>query len=382
MKKLFGNDKVDIKNVNEVLDLSKKLLKVLLILLVIVGVYSITLIFKLWNIFGFIFLILKVLSPFFIGLVVAWLFDPVVKFLHKKGVNRIIGTSIVYIVMLGAIYFCVMGLFPVLLNQMNEFINTLPKAFNDVTSWANNFVDRFKNISFIDVGVIKKDILDSVSNFVLSLTTDIPVQVVSFVRGIFSTIGLFAVGLMIGFYLLFDFDNVGKVLLSLLPKNMRKDALDLFKEANSSLFGYVKGTLISSLLIFVLSSIIFAIFGLKAPLLLGLICGITNIIPYVGPYMGAIPAVIVGFTQGLPVGIATTISIVVVQFVEGNFIHPWIISKTMNIHPVTVLISLLIFGHFFGILGMIIAAPVVAIIKVFAVFIENKYDILSYSKEK
>lgn len=382
MKKLFGNDKVDIKNVNEVLDLSKKLLKVLLILLVIVGVYSITLIFKLWNIFGFIFLILKVLSPFFIGLVVAWLFDPVVKFLHKKGVNRIIGTSIVYIVMLGAIYFCVTGLFPVLLNQMNEFINTLPKAFNDVTSWANNFVDRFKNISFIDVGVIKKDILDSVSNFVLSLTTDIPVQVVSFVRGLFSTIGLFAVGLMIGFYLLFDFDNVGKVLLSLLPKNMRKDALDLFKEANSSLFGYVKGTLISSLLIFVLSSIIFAIFGLKAPLLLGLICGITNIIPYVGPYMGAIPAVIVGFTQGLPVGIATTISIVVVQFVEGNFIHPWIISKTMNIHPVTVLISLLIFGHFFGILGMIIAAPVVAIIKVFAVFIENKYDILSYSKEK
>jgi predicted PurR-regulated permease PerM len=199
---------------------------------------------------------------------------------------------------------------------------------------------------------------------------------------LFSTIGIFALGLMIGFYLLFDFDNVGKALLSLLPEGARKDTLSLFMEVNDSLFNYIKGTFFVSFIIFLFSSITFSIAGLKAPLLFGLICGITNVIPYVGPYLGAIPAVIVGFTQGVSTGLLTTVCIVVIQFVEGNFIQPLVMSKTMRLHPVTILLGLLVFGYFFGILGMIIATPLVAMIKSIVIFIENKFNILRFKQEE
>lgn len=382
MKGLFNNEKVDVKKINEIVKSGNNILKLLFVLLVIVGIYAITLIFKEWKILSFILLMLKILSPFFIGIVIAWLLDPCVKFLHKRGINRVLGTIIVYLVMLVILYLLLTTIFPLLLSQINEFITTLPAVFDDIIIWSNNFVDRFKNINFIDVEAIKTDLVLSMNSFVGSMTTDIPTMVVDLVKGLFSTVGIFALGLMIGFYLLFDFDNVGRVLITLLPVGIRKDVLSLFIEANDSLFNYIKGTLLVSALIFVLSSLVFAFVGLKAPLLFGLICGITNVIPYIGPYLGALPATIVAFTQGIPTGLITVIGIVAMQFVEGNFIQPLIMSKTMKLHPVTILIGLLIFGYFFGILGMIIATPLVAIIKSIAVFFENKYNILKFKKDE
>lgn len=382
MKGLFNNEKIDTKKLNEIIKSGNNILKLLFVLLVIVGIYAITLIFKEWKILAFILLMLKILSPFFIGIVIAWLLDPCVKFLHKRGINRVLGTIIVYLVMLVILYLLLTTIFPLLLNQINEFITTLPAVFDDITIWSNNFIDRFKNINFIDVDAIKDDLVVSIDSFVSSMTTDIPVMVVDLVKGFFSTVGIFALGLMIGFYLLFDFDNVGRILITLLPVGIRKDVLSLFIEANDSLFNYIKGTTLVSALIFVLSSLIFAFVGLKAPLLFGLICGITNVIPYIGPYMGAIPATIVAFTQGIPTGLITIAGIVVVQFVEGNFIQPLIMSKTMKLHPVTILIGLLVFGYFFGVLGMIIATPLVAIIKSIAVFFENKYNILKFKQNE
>ncbi|MFA5407906.1 MAG: AI-2E family transporter [Bacilli bacterium] len=382
MKSLFNNERIDTKKLNEIIRLGSNILKVLFVLLVVVGIYAITLIFKEWKIVAFLLLIIKILSPFFIGIVIAWLLAPCVKFLHKRGINRVFGTVLVYITMLVILYLSITSIFPLLLSQVNEFITTLPDVFDSIIAWSNGFVDRFSNISFIDIAMIKTDLINSINSSFSSLTTDIPTTIVSLVRGFSSAVGVFALGLMIGFYLLFDFDNVGRVLLSLLPQKFRKDAFSLFMEANDSLFNYIKGTLFVSLIIFAFSSIIFTAVGLKAPLLFGLICGITNIIPYVGPYIGAFPATVVAFTQGVPTGIITLACILVVQFIEGNFIQPLVMSKTMKLHPVTILIGLLIFGYFFGVLGMIIATPLVAIIKSIAIFIENKYNILKFKEEE
>ena len=382
MKGFFNNEKVDTKNLNEIIRSSSKILKVLFVLLVIVGVYAVTLIFKEWKILAFVLLILKILSPFFIGIVIAWLLDPGVKFLYKRGINRVVGTCLVYIVMLITLYLSITSIFPILLDQLNESISMLPSVFDDVTNWTNNFVDRFKDISFIDTETIKDEIVTSINSFVSSLTTDIPKTIVAFIRGMFSTIGIVALGLMMGFYLLFDFDNVGKVLLSLLPEKAKKDVTGLFMEANDTVFNYIKGTMFVSLIIFILSTVIFTFAGLKAPLLFGLICGVTNIIPYVGPYLGAVPATIVAFTQGVPTGVIVIASLGVVQFIEGNFIQPLVMSRTMKLHPVTILIGLLLFGYFFGVLGMIIATPLIAVLKSLVIFAQKKYDILRFKQEE
>ena len=129
-------------------------------------------------------------------------------------------------------------------------------------------------------------------------------------------------------------------------------------------------------MVFLSDSIGFAIVGLQAPVLFGLFCGITDLIPYVGPYIGGAVAVVIGFSQSTFIGVMTLIICVVVQCVENFILQPIVMSKTMKLHPVTIMIGLLLFSHFFGILGMILATPCIALLKVIWEFIQSKYDVL------
>ena len=214
-----------------------------------------------------------------------------------------------------------------------------------------------------------------------NLTSSLPAMTVGFVKGFFSGLGTIGVGLIIGFYLLVSFDNANELLLGFLPKKIQNTTRDLCNEVNTSLRKYVQGTLILASLIFVVSSIGFLISGLRAPLLFGLFCGLTNIIPYLGPYIGGIPAVIVGLSQSPITGIITLVVIVIVQFIEGNLLQPIIMSKQLKLHPVTIMLALLVFGYFWGVLGMILATPIVATLKVIFTFFDEKYNILRSSEE-
>ena len=124
-----------------------------------------------------------------------------------------------------------------------------------------------------------------------------------------------------------------------------------------------------------MQSIGFSLAGLKAPIVFGLICAITNIIPYIGPYIGGIPAVAVGFTISPLVGFLSLAAVVISQFLESYVLTPIVMSKTMKLHPVTIIIGLLIFGHFFGIIGMLLSTPVISCIKIIFNFFDEKYEI-------
>jgi predicted PurR-regulated permease PerM len=128
-------------------------------------------------------------------------------------------------------------------------------------------------------------------------------------------------------------------------------------------------------MVLVCDTIGFTIVGLEAPLLFGVFCGLTDLIPYIGPYIGGAAAVVVGFSQGPVIGISVLIICIIVQLVENYILQPVVMSKAMQLHPVTIIVGLLIFGHFFGIIGMIIATPCIALLKVIYRFIVNKYDL-------
>ena len=108
----------------------------------------------------------------------------------------------------------------------------------------------------------------------------------------------------------------------------------------------------------------------------GLFCAITNIIPYVGPYIGGVPAVIVGLSISPMTGLFALIAVVIAQLLESYFLQPVVMGKTMKLHPVTIMIGLLIFGHFFGIIGMILATPVISILKTILQFFDEKFSIM------
>lgn len=370
-------ESVDTNKINDVLTLSNKILKIVYILLVILGIYIAIIVCKELSIKKTILTILKILFPLFIGIFVAWLFDPFVTFLQRKGLKRSVGTFITYVLFIGTLLIIVGAIVPILSEQINEFVKMIPSTFDTIKVWCDNLFERINNVNIVDAVAIKNELFKKIEEIGIGLTNSLPDMLVSSVKTLFSSLGTFIVGLIIGFYLLLTFNNANDLLITLLPKKIQVDARDLVNEVNTSLRKFIEGAIADCSLVFVVTSLAFYIVGLRAPLLFGLFCGITNIIPYAGPYIGGAPAVIVGFSQSPLIGILTLVSVFVVQFLEGNFLQPLIMSKTTKLHPVTIMLGLLIFGHFFGIIGMVISTPVIAAFKATFMFFNDKFGILN-----
>lgn len=371
---------LDIQNINDVVSLSKTILKIFMILLFIVGAYVSIIILKELHVKQNILIILKIIMPLFIGFFVAWLFDPFVSYLQRKGIRRILGTTLTYIIFIGIISIILGSLIPLLGDQINDFVKIIPNVFDNIKIWIDGLLDNLNGIDSLDVNEFKDNLFKNIEQFGSDLTSSLPELTINFVKSVFSGIGNFLVGLIIGFFLLISFNNVSDSFITLFPKKIQNNTRDIFNEINTAFRRFINGALADCTLVFVISSICFAIAGLKAPLLFGLFCGITNIIPYAGPYIGGAPAVIVAFSQSTTTGIIVLICIIVIQLLEGNLIQPLIMSKSAKLHPVTVIIGLLIFGHFFGIIGMVISTPVIAACKAIVLFFDEKYDILNYDK--
>lgn len=370
---------VDVNKLNDVISVSQKILKIVYILIVILGVYTVTILFKELNLKETVLVILKTISPLFIGIFIAWLFDPFVKWLKKKGLKRVFGTAITYVLLIGGLLLIIGSIIPVLTDQINEFAKTLPSVFDTVKVWIDKVFNSLNNIEGLDAIAMKTEIFKKIEEVGMGLTNSLPEMTVNFVKAFFSGAGSLVVGLIIGFYLLISFDNAGDLIVTLLPKKIQNDARDLFNDVNTSLRKFVQGAVFDCSMVFLVTSLGLWLVGLKAPLLFGLFCGITNIIPFAGPYIGGVPAIIVGFSQGPMTGILTLIVIVVIQFLEGNFIQPLIMSKTTKLHPVTIILGLLVFGYFFGIIGMAVSTPIITSLKAIIMFFDEKYNILKYN---
>ena len=366
---------LDIAKVNEVTNLASKVLRVLYLLLIAAIAYVIIRLFKETKVLDFIFKILGICLPLFIGILIAWLFDPFIKWLESKKIRRTLGAIITYLLIFLVIFLVLVTLIPLLIDQVREFARIIPNVFDTVRAWSLDLFDNLENSNLIDIDGVKNEALASLEDFAHNITTTMPQNILSFISSLFSGLGVFVLGLIIGFFLIVNFDNSSN-LFNFIPRKFRKTTVALLDEVNVSLRSYVKGAVIDCGLIFVLSSLAFWAVGLQAPMLFGLFCGLTNIIPYAGPYIGGAPAVIVGLTQSPTIGILTLIIIAVIQFLEGNFLQPLIMSKTTKLHPVTIILGLLVFGYFFGIVGMLISTPVIAALKTVFKFYNNKYGII------
>ena len=368
------NGKINVRDVNEVVGLSKKILHLVYIMMIIGIIFLATLIIKEWGILNLIVTLLKVANPFFIGFVLVWLFNPIVVKLENRGWKRGIACVTVYLAFI-IILFAFFGmLIPTLYNQLNDLVAALPNIFNQVKLWITNFLDKFNSSEMFNVAEIESNIFKTMENLGGGIANDLPSTIVSIAGSLVSGLGTIGVSLVVGIYLLFDFNDVTDHLLKYIPKNHKEETKNLVDNIANELRKCVNGTLLVAFMVFVCDSIGFAFAGLKSPILFGLLCGITDLIPYIGPYIGGVAAVIVGFSQNPIIGIITLIVATIVQLVENYVLQPVVMSKTMQLHPVTIIIGLLVFGHFFGIVGMILATPILSLFKVLYRFLANKYD--------
>lgn len=364
-------EEIDKQNINEVVTLSKKILKLVYIVMIIGIIFLVTLLIKEWGILKFLLTILKVSTPFFIGFAIAWIFNPLVVFLEKKGLKRGFGVPIVYLLFLGVLFLFFYFLIPTVYNQLNDLIASIPGIITQIEDFIRNVLN---NIQGIDVEAVQSNMFATIESVIANVTTNLPEFILNSVGALFSGIGTVLIALVIGIYMLFDFNNISTHLMKFIPKKNKNDVSTLLTEMGQEVRKCVNGTLLVAFMVFIGDSIGFLAIGLKAPILFGLLCGITDLIPYIGPYIGGIAAVIVGFSQGTVIGIITGIIVIVVQLVENYVLQPIVMSKTMKLHPVTIMLGLLIFGYFFGIVGMILATPTIALVKVIYRFFARKYN--------
>ncbi|WP_082233745.1 AI-2E family transporter [Halobacillus massiliensis] len=306
-----------------------------------------------------VMVILRIITPFIIAIVIAMLLHPVVKYLQQFGLNRVLAILFIFIIFFTLSGYGIYRGYPHLVQQVKLLNDQLPSVIEAYQNWTREF---YKQTERLPDGLHER-VEDGYLRLETWLNTKL-MAIMSGMSGIFNLIVLLAVIPVMTFYFLKDYHYIMNALLKLSPRKWHREAVRLTKKLNHSLGGYIRGQLVISLFVGGLASIGFWLAGLPYPLVLGVVAGITNIIPYFGPLIGAVPALIVAATISVKVILLTVIVIVIIQLTEGNLLSPYIMGRSIHIHPLLIIFALLAGGELAGVPGMVLAVPVLTCIKV------------------
>lgn len=371
---------IDTKELNDVISLSKKILKILYFVFIACLILAIIIAMQKTNVLNIILDFISVISPFFIGFVLAWYLRPLAVKLGEKIHSNTLASVIIFASFILILFILLYIFVPTVYDEVNELVGLLPSWMESITNGIKEFFTNFEEQG-LNLGDFPDKLLTNITSFGVDIAKNLPNTIITFVVALFSGVGTFAMGLIIGIYMLIDYDNIAKHFKKIFPKKYQKDAHHLAERMSGEVRKCVNGTFLVALMVLICDSVGFALVGLNAPILFGLFCGITDLIPFIGPYIGGATAVIVGFTQDPLIGIGTLIICVIVQLVENYILQPIVMSRASSIHPVIIIIALLVFGHFFGILGMVLATPILTILRVLLEFANEKLNILEVYEE-
>lgn len=311
-------------------------------------------------------ILLSAFIPLFIAAFFTYLLHPLVEKLHNTGLHRGLAILIIYIIFFGGAGYSIYLGIPVLIEQIKDLSDHIPEFANQYRKWIDNVYD---STSRWPDGM-QEQIEQRINKFEKWLTGFLSGAISSLMK-IVNFIFVLAIIPFLSFYLLKDIENVKRAAWYFTPKKWRNGAKLILKDADESIGGYIRGQLLVCLLVGVISTIAFWLLDMKYPVLLGLIVGVTDIIPYFGPIIGAVPAAIIAATVSIKYLIYVLIIIVVIQFIEGNILSPFIVGKSLHMHPVFIILALTIGGEVGGVIGLIIAVPVLAILKVILIHTKN-----------
>lgn len=304
----------------------------------------------------------NIINPFIYALVLAYLLNPAVKLLEKNKVNRIWAILIVFVLLFFLFSLAFATLIPRLTGDLRVFIDEIPnilkfieKIVGELQSGQIPFipegVQEFLNLDeqIKNIGEVLRNSLRGVFNRFVSYT------------GTFLDIIITPI---ITFYYLKDKDRIMKAITGEIPVKRLAKAKELGGEVDKVLGGFIKGQLTVAGFVGILTGMGCWIIGVPYSLTIGLVAGITNIIPYFGPWIGGVLPVILAFMESPIMALWVTMLIVVIQQVESAFLSPQIMSHSVGLHPLLVIFSVLFFGNMLGILGMIIGVPLMGLLKI------------------
>ncbi|PIE03699.1 MAG: AI-2E family transporter [Acidobacteria bacterium] len=317
-----------------------------------------------------ILLLRDVTTPLFLALVIAYLGDPIIDKFEEWKINRTWGIILLlFILALFGTAF-LLYLIPKFINQINELSDALPSYIAKQRDEFWPEIDQFyqKHKEDVDRGILwlREKALENGSLLAKSVGLSVVSSFKSVGSFIASLLGWIVVPVL-AFYLLRDFDIMREKVMDLFPLDKKEKMIDLFSELHMTLMKFIKGQFLVALILAAIYSIGLTISGCPASLLIGLIAGFANLVPYLGIAIGFGPAIVLSYLSGGgPAGmIGVSLTFILGQMLEGMVITPKVVGESVGLHPVIVMIAIMLGGTYFGVAGMILALPAAAVLLVF-----------------
>jgi predicted PurR-regulated permease PerM len=316
---------------------------------------------------GLMYLLQPVLTPFVVGIFIAYLADPFADRLEDKGCSRTIATVLVFVVLILVLVAMIVIIVPLLVKQIQTLANTLPQA----ELWYNTILLPWMQVHLgADVKVMNLKLVTDTLSAEWKETGGLISKVIKYATqsslNLISTLGSMAMIPLVAFYMLRDFDLVTAKLMALFPMNIQPRISVLALESNDVLAAFMRGQLLVMFGLGVIYALGLSFVGLDYALLVGVLGGLASVVPYLGFIVGIASAMTIGFFQFdslLPLSLVLLV-FVVGQMIESFILTPVFVGDRIGLHPVAVIFAILAGGQLFGFMGILLALPISAVIMV------------------
>ncbi|MEN8113551.1 MAG: AI-2E family transporter [Actinomycetota bacterium] len=307
-----------------------------------------------------------IFAPLFVALIVVFVLNPLVTALHNRGIHRLIGAALGFVIILAVAVVVGFMVFPSVNAQAREFAIEFPALYDKLVEQIVTFGQRFGLDPSLWAYEQILEYLNDPGNqdTILSIVLD---RIGRLTTGVFEFILVFLLGPVVAFYLLIDLPNVQQRVLELVPERNRAEVAYVGRRLNTAVGGFLRGQLFVAIIVGVMLSVGYLIIDLPFWMLIGMVGGVLNIVPFLGPWVGGILGVVVALTTADPsTAVWAALVAVIVQQVDNNFVSPSVLRATVRLHPAVTLLVLVLAGAIAGFWGIVIAVPVTAAIKIIA----------------
>ena len=358
--------------------------------------YLINIIFNKFPILGY------TLSSVIIAIIFAYIIDPIVNYLERKGVKRQFGVIIVYISGILIFGILIVSVIPKTINEISNLLTSLPAMVDTLIREVNNFVsnvfakfnielpENFINVyketnpkvnGDVETPQIVSDILDSIKATINDLIVKAQGSLMGSLSNVLSKLYGFLTSafrlvliIIFSFYFSVDKDRFMHRVKKAIPNKYRDDISYLTSNIDTALQQFIRGRMLMAIFVGLITIAYLLVLRVDFAIIIGLITCVADIIPYIGPFLGCAPAVLFAFMDSPMKALWVLILFVIVQWVENNILAPKLIGDSTGLNPLVILISIIIGGGIFGVWGMVISVPLMSIIFILVDFIKIKYN--------
>lgn len=311
--------------------------------------------------FWFLYQVRSILIPFLLGFILAYILVPLVECLEKFRFSRGLAVILIYGLLLGLTVIVVFFVLPTLFKDFNEIIKIIPEYTQTIQNMFEYLQEEYSQFPIpISVRRATDETLIRFEEATISYIKNIG----DILIGLFSQSFNLVLTPILGFYFLKEYNLFGDKILEFLPARYRADLISVGGEINQVIRRFIRGNLLVAAIVGIMTTLGMYLIGMKFPFLLGIMVGITNVIPYFGAIISAIFAFLLALLQSKWLALYVLALMTLIQQIESSIISPKILGDSVGLHPIIIIFVLLVGGKIWGVMGLLIAVPVAAILKI------------------